>query len=109
MTVETTTRKQSFAGGQSALTFNFKVLPDHPEYTKLLVVSSGTETILTYDVDYTVALASEGVGGVITVSPSYSTNYTYTAYRETAKTQETDYDDYNQFPADTIESDLIDH
>lgn len=106
MTVETTDRKESFAGGQGSLTFSFRALEDHPEYIKVLTVSSGTETLLTYTTDYTVAITAGGVGGVVTVSPSYSTSYTYTVYRETAKTQETDYDDYNQFPSDTLEEDL---
>jgi len=106
MTVETTTRKQSFAGGQSDLTFTFKTLPDYGEYIKVVAVSSGVETVLTYGVDYTVALETDGVGGVVTVAPSYGTEYTYTVYRETTDTQESDYEDYNQFPANTLETDL---
>ena len=73
MTVETTVRKEEFAGGQGSLTYTFRSLVDYPEYIKVVVVSSGTETALTYDVDYTVAPASDGVGGVVTVNPSYST------------------------------------
>jgi hypothetical protein len=106
MTVETTARKQSFAGGQATLTFTFKCLPDHPEDIKVVAVSSGTETVLTYGVDYTVDLASDGVGGTVTLTPSFSTLYTHTVYRETANKQESDYEDFNQFPADTLEEDL---
>ena len=106
MTVETFTRKQNFAGGQATLTFSFKCLEDHPEYIKVLAVSSGTETALTYDTDYTVALEDDGVGGVVTLITTYSTAYTHTVYRETENKQESDYDDYNQFPADTLEEDL---
>lgn len=106
MTVESTTRKQSFAGGQSTLTFSFRALVDSPEDIKVVAVTSGTETLLTYTSEYTVAVNADGVGGVVTVSPSYSTAYTYTVYRETTNKQESDYDDYNQFPADTLEEDL---
>ena len=106
MTVESTARKQSFAGGQSALTFTFRALVDSPEDIKVVAVTSGTETLLTYGVDYAVTISTDGIGGVVVVSPSYSTAYTYTVYRETTNLQESDYDDYNQFPADTLEEDL---
>jgi hypothetical protein len=106
MSVTTTTRKQSFAGGQAALTFTFEQLPDYPEYIKVTATSGGTDTILTYGVAYTVSLESDGIGGVVTLSPTYSTAYTHTVYRDTDQVQGSDYDDYNQFPADTLENDL---
>ena len=108
MTVSTTSSTLSFAGGQSSLDFSFKVLPDHAEHVKLkaVLISSGAETELTYSSGYTVVLESDGVGGTITVSPTYSTSYRYVAYRETVNLQESDYEDYNQFPSDTLEEDL---
>jgi hypothetical protein len=108
MTISTTTRKQTFAGAQGTLTFTFVALPDHPEDIKVkkVLTSTGVETGLTYGVDYSVAVATDGVGGVVTVSPSVSSLYTQVVYRETANKQESDYDDYNQFPADTVEEDL---
>lgn len=108
MTVETTTTKQTFAGGQASVTFSFKTLPDHPEYiaVKKKLTSTGAETDMTYSTDYTVSLESDGVGGTVTFSPTISTSYTLTVYRVTANTQSSDYDDYNQFPADTVENDL---
>lgn len=107
MTVESSSRKQSFAGGQSALTFSFRTLVAHPEYIKVLETNAaGVDTLLVYNVDYTVALNSNGVGGIVTVSPTYSTGYTQTVYRDTDDLQESDYDDFNQFPADTLEDDL---
>ncbi len=106
MTVESSSRKQNFAGGQSALTFSFKTLVAHPEFIKVAVTSGSTQTILTYNSGYTVSLNSDGVGGIVTVSPSYSTAYTYTVYRDTDDLQESDYNDFNQFPAGTLEDDL---
>jgi hypothetical protein len=108
MTVSSTARKQSFSGGQSELDFTFRTLYDHPEYIKVKAVltSSGAETELTYSTHYTVSVNSDGVGGTVTVSPTYSTLYTYMVYRETSDIQESDYDDYSQFPADTLEEDL---
>ena len=108
MTVETSTVSQSFAGGQSALTFTFRTLVSNPEYVKVKVVNSttNTTTILTYTTEYTVSVDADGVGGTVTVSPTFSTANTYVVYRETAKEQESDYEDYNTFPADTLEQDL---
>jgi hypothetical protein len=108
MVVSTTTRKENFAGGQASLVFSFTALTSHPEDIKVLVTetATGTETDLVYGVGYSVALETDGVGGTVTVSPTYSTAYTYTVYRETTATQESDYEDYNQFPADTLEQNL---
>ena len=108
MTVSTSVRKQDFAGGQGTLTYTFYSIPDHPEHIKVTLkeIATGDETELTYGDDYTVAQETDGVGGVVTVSPTYSTAYTQTVWRDTTKTQESDYDDYNQFPADTLEKDL---
>lgn len=106
MSVSSTTRKQSFAGGQATLTFTFECLPDHPEYIKVTATSSGTDTILEYGVAYTVALESDGTGGVVTLSPTFSTSYSHTVYRECNQIQDSDYDDYNQFPANTLEENL---
>jgi hypothetical protein len=108
MTVSTSTRKQNFAGGQSVLTFTFQGLVDHPEDIKVVetLTATGEQTDLVYNVGYTVAFNSDGIGGTVTVSPSYSTLYTQTVYRETAQVQDSDYDDFNQFPADTVEENL---
>lgn len=108
MTVSTTDRKQNFAGGQSALTFTFRALVDHPEYiqVKETLISTGEETDLTYLTHYTVTINTNGIGGVVHVSPTFSTAYTQTVYRVTTAVQESDYDDFNQFPADTLEEDL---
>lgn len=108
MTVESTSRKQTFAGGQSALTFSFRTLANHPEYiqVKNTVVATGVETDLVYNTDYTVSLESDGTGGTVTLSPTFSTAYNHTVYRSTTDKQESDYDDFNQFPANTVESDF---
>jgi len=108
MTVSTSTRKQTFSGGQSALTFSFRTLVSNPEYIKVktVVVATGAEANLTYNTDYTVSINSNGVGGTVTVSPTFSTAYNYVVYRDTNEVQESDYDDYNQFPANTLENDL---
>lgn len=108
MTVASTLRKQTFNGGQATLTFTFRALTSTPTdiKAKKTLITTGVDTDLTYTSEYTAAISSDGVGGVVTVSPTVSTLYTVTVYRETTKKQESDYDDYNQFPADTLETDL---
>lgn len=108
MTVETSDRKQTFAGGQSALVFSFRTLVSNPEYIQVKVVNVATavETDLTYGLDYTVAVDADGVGGTVTATPSYSTAYNYVVYRLTTAVQTSDYDDFNQFPANTVENDF---
>jgi len=108
MTVQTTTTYQNFAGGQSVLTFNFRTLVSNPSYINVLVMnlSNNTTSILTYGTNYTVAVNTTGVGGTVTVSPTYSTAYQYTVYRSTGEVQSSSYANFNQFPASTLENGL---
>jgi len=109
MTVATTARKQQFAldGTTSTLTFTFRALVSAPTDIKVTNTASGVDTDLTYTTDYTVAVNANGVGGVVTLVDAANTGAgTATVYRETTNTQASDYDDYNQFPANTVETDL---
>jgi len=109
MAVSTTERKQQFVldGVTEDYTFTFRALTSTPEDIKCSVTTAGTTTVLTYTTQYSVAINSDGVGGAVSlVSASTIGLGTLTVYRETTNKQESDYDDYNQFPADTIETDL---
>lgn len=108
MSVNTTDRKQTYPGGQLNHDFSFRVSAGHPEYVKVVKTpaTGGDDVALTYGVDYTVSLNSDGVGGRVVVSPTVSTSFIVTVYRETTNKQESDYDDFNQFPANTVEADL---
>jgi len=108
MTVATTNSTQSFAGAQSALTYTFYSIPDHPEFLRVTLrdTATGNETALTYNSDYTVTQNTSGLGGTVHVIPSYGSGYTQLVWRDTSQTQSSDYDDFNQFPADTLEKDL---
>lgn len=108
MTVATTNSTQSFAGAQSALTYSFYSIPNHPEFLNVTLreTSTGTETELTYNSDFTVTQSTSGLGGTVHVIPSYGSGYTQLVWRDTTQTQSSDYDDFNQFPADTLEKDL---
>lgn len=110
MTVSTKTRRQQFTldGTEDEFTFTFRALYDSPGDIKCIATdSSSNDTVLAYTTDYSVAVNTNGVGGVVTlVDPAGVGTGTLTVYRETTNTQESDYDDYNQFPADTLEQDL---
>lgn len=109
MSVETSARRQQFTldGATAAFTFTFRALTSMPSDIKCIRTSGGTDTDLVYTTDFSVSVNSNGVGGTVTlVSPSAVGTGTLTIYRETTNTQESDYDDYNQFPANTLENDL---
>ena len=109
MTVSTTTRSQQFVlnGATAAFTFTFRTLYSAPTNIKCIATVGGVDTNLTYTTQYTVAVNANGVGGTVTiVSPATIGSGTLTVYRETTNTQASDYDDYNQFPAATLENDL---
>lgn len=108
MVVSSTARKQTFAGAQTTLTFTFRALADHPEYIKVkrVIVATGVESDLIYNTDFTVSVDADGVGGTVTLTPTFSTASNLVVYRETDLVQESDYDDYNQFPAATLEENL---
>lgn len=108
MTISTTNSTQSFAGTQSTLTFTFTADPNVPTDIKVInrQISTGYETPLVYTTDYTVAVNSDGVGGVVTLVASYAATTLHVVKRVTSKSQSSNYDDYNQFPSDTLELDL---
>jgi len=108
MSVSTTSSTQVFAGGQSVLTFNFRALTAFPNYINVsaIALTGGTVTALSYSTQYTVFVNSNGVGGTVTVSPTYGTNYNYLVYRTTALLQSSSFSAYNVFPASTVENGL---
>ncbi len=108
MTVETTDRSQNYPGSQSTLTFTFTASPDRPEdiLVKNTIIATGVESDLVYNTDYTVSVNADGVGGTVTLSPTFASTVLHTVYRSTTKTQVPDYDNYNRFPADTLESNI---
>jgi hypothetical protein len=109
MTVSTSLRKQNFVlnGVTDEFTFTFRARTQAPTDIKCISTTGGTDTILAYTTNYTVAVNANGVGGVVTLVDAAATGSgTLTVYRETTNTQGSDYDNYNQFPADTLEDDL---
>ena len=108
MSVSTSNSTQVFTGGQSVLSFNFRALTAFPNYIQVSVVAltGGTVTALSYSTQYTVSINSSGVGGTVTISPTFGSNYNYVVSRKTAILQSSNYTDYNAFPASTLENNL---
>ena len=122
MSVETTTRKEA-AQAMTALitefTFSFRSLVTIPSDIKCIRTTTATsaDEDMTYVADlpedptvadilkYTVTVNDDGIGGEVEVA-YVSTSCTITIYRETTDTQGSAYEDYNQFPASTVESDF---
>jgi len=114
MTVLSTTNKmapQAMNGIATQFSFTFRALIDFPEAIKAVILDTTTdiETELIYNdggaSGYTVAIDTDGVGGSITVNDAQSADYEITLYREYDETQESNYADYNAFPAETVEDD----
>ena len=105
MAVNTTDIKQQFIlnGVLTEFNFTFKAISD-TDIKCQTITPSGVTTDLTYTTDYTVEITEDG--GVVTLADAGTPNHFLLVYRDTENLQETDYEDYNQFPADTVENDL---
>ena len=100
---------QAMNGIATVFAFTFRALVDFPDAIKVAIKDTTTdiETILIKDdpgIDgYAVSIDADGVGGTITVNDARSADYEITIYREYDETQESNYADYNSFPAETVE------
>lgn len=110
MTVENSVSKTpKLVMGAKTYDFNFDVLLEDPtaEEAKRAIkcsISNGTEeTELIYGTDYTVTLNSDKKGGVVTVTDTKNSDWHIVIYRQYNMTQGVDLNDYNEFPAETIE------
>lgn len=110
MTVENSVSKTpKLVMGAKTYDFNFDVLLEDPtaEEARRAIkcsISNGTEeTELIYGTDYTVTLNSDKKGGVVTVTDVKDDRWHIVIYRQYNMTQGVDLNDYNEFPAETIE------
>ena len=113
MTVETNkskTAKQVM--GSYTYDFDFECLLQDPteekakQAIKVTISDGDVETPLTYGSDYTVVLNSDGYGGTVTVADAKDNSYSLVIYREYELTQGSEYQDYNAFPAKTVEGNM---
>ena len=106
MAVNTTARKQTFIldGVNKSLVFSFNALRSEPTDIKCRNITTSTDLI--YTTDYTVTINTDGSGGVVNLVSAGIEDEKILVYRETSDKQESVYDDYNQFPADSVEKDF---
>lgn len=106
MTVSTTTSRVEFTltGSTNSFPFSFKIFAEDD----LVVVyrdTSGSETTLVLNTDYTVSTGPWESGGTVTTTTTY-TSGTLTIARSLDLTQEVDYTTSGPFPAETHEQAL---
>lgn len=95
--------------GVKTYNFNFDVLLEDPtpeeakRGIKCSISDGENETELIYGTDYTVSLNSNGKGGVVTVNDAKNNKWVIVIRRDYSITQGIDLNDYNEFPAETIE------
>ena len=99
MTLSTTIRKIQYAGDDAEVTFpyTFRILDE--THMNVILTSSGVDTTQTLDTHFSVTGVGEDTGGNVVMVTAPATGETLTLYRETAKTQETEYESNSPFPA----------
>lgn len=114
MTVSTVSNKTSGTTGTGAaqtIAFTFPVFASTEVKAIKRLTSTGAETALTVDVDYTVSLTGTGSpnytgGSITTITPFIASTYTIHVYRETTESQSTDLVENDALPAETLEARL---
>lgn len=105
VTVETARIQYNCNGVTTAYTYPFEILEDD-DLLAIKASSSGVETTLVLNTDYTVAGAGSTTGGTVTLTAASkcASGYTLTLLRNIELTQETDYVDGEAFSAESIEN-----
>lgn len=113
MTVETTKNKtDKQVMGSYTYDFDFDCLLQDPteedakQAVKVTITDGVQEYPLEYGTDYSVALNSNGFGGTVTVTDAKDSSWQIIVYREYDLTQGSEYQDYNAFPAKTLEGNM---
>ncbi len=89
----TSTKRQFFtATGGTTYTFTMPVNSEDDIRVQKRVTTTGVTTVLTQDVDYTIASTGGDYlnGGVVTIAPALATTFEVIVIREIEQTQETD-------------------
>lgn len=104
MTVNSTTSRVSYAGNGTTTTFSvpFYFLAN-ADLVVIRTSSTGTQTTLVLNTDYTVTGAGVPAGGSITCTTAPGATDSLVIYRDPATTQLTDYQANDPFPAETHE------
>lgn len=108
MTVSSTNYKNTYSGNSSTTVFayTFRILDDDDILVQLKNTSTGVLTTKTKTTDYTVSGVDSASGGNITFVTAPTTGNTVVLTRTMTFTQETDYNEYDTFPASSHETAL---
>lgn len=108
MTVSSSTSKVTYSGNGSTTVFpyTFKILDQDEVLVQLKVNATGVITTQTITTHYAVSGVGASAGGNITMVTAPASGTTLIITRNMAFTQETDYTEYDAFPADTHETAL---
>jgi len=107
MTVSSEVYRNQYScnGSQTEFPYTFRIL-DEEHLKVVLTDSGGTETVLTLTTDYTVSGVGDASGGNVTTVETYASGNTITIVRDVPLTQETDYIEGDDFPAQSHEDAL---
>lgn len=105
MTVSSTTSRVSYATNGSTTLFQFPYyfLDDTDLEVILKNNSTGAETVLVLTTNYTVSGAGTPAGGSITTLSTYASGYTISIFRNPEVVQETDLEENDSLPAESLE------
>ena len=106
MTVSSTTNKNTYSGDGSTTIFpyTFKILDQGHVLVQVKTNSSGTITTKTITTHYTVSGVDTESGGNITFLTAPASGETVIILRNVTALQETDYPEYDPFPASSRDS-----
>lgn len=108
MTLSTTTNRVSYTGNgvTTAFSFPYYFLADADLTVVLVTISTGAESTLVLNTDYTITGAGSPAGGTVTTTTAYSSSYNVVIYRNPALTQSADFVENQALPAATLEQGL---
>lgn len=107
MTVTSENKRNQYScnGSQVVFPYTFYILDDD-HIQVILTDSDGNDTTLTKTTHYTVSGIGNPTGGDVTTVETYASGNTITIIRSVPMTQETDYVENDEFPADSHEKGL---
>lgn len=108
MSLSSTTSRQSYAGNgvTTAFSFPYYFLANADLVVKRKVNSTGVETLLVLNTDYTVTGAGVQAGGTVTTTAAPATGTTLIIYRDPSPVQDLDLVDNDALPAEPLEAKL---
>ena len=108
MTVSSEVKRKDYAGNGSTTNFAtvFRFLQNSDVKVILTVDATAVETVQVLDTDYTLVGAGLDAGGAVTMIVAPPSGATLTVKRDVSLTQETDYIENDDFPAESHEDAL---